>query len=439
MTPSAYCSSAARVSGLISASSSLGDPAPPHGADEPVALQGRLAEQLRQPAGRRVPPDVHLVEALLGVHETLGAHQVGGRVGVDLRDAVRVADHRHLRVETGEPDLAVDLRERPPHQHHAGDQRRRPGRAPAPRRGTSPSGRCAASRGMRATTRGVRCLAGVALVMVRPILPRRVELAVGPAECQPVRLRTEERRAHVPVRLHRVRARLRPGPVLHRRHADQLPGVHRPAAQGVQRRRRRLQGLRLLPQRQPRQGRLGRLVRRRRARRTPRPRRRPSPSPRPRAETKAETKSSDSATKTPAASAATTSRPEAPVEDAPARPGSGLRVGRVPTSPSPFSGPLDRVARARRRARRAILRRRRLLAALLTGDRGGGRAPGHRTAAGADRAGRGGGPRPARRRPGDRRRPGRRVEFRPGTRAGRAGRGPGRPGPGVLRCAGASR
>ena len=39
---------------------------------------------------------------------------------------------------------------------------------------------------------------------------------------------------------------------LHRRLADRLPRVPGPAAQGVQRRRRRLQGLRLLPQRQPR-------------------------------------------------------------------------------------------------------------------------------------------------------------------------------------------
>ena len=58
-------------------------------------------------------------------------------------------------------------------------------------------------------------------------------------------------RADLPVRLHRVRPRLRAGPELQRRLADPVPRVRRPAAQGLQRGRRGLQGLRLLPQRQP--------------------------------------------------------------------------------------------------------------------------------------------------------------------------------------------
>src|SRR6476646_11227721 len=62
---------------------------------------------------------------------------------------------------------------------------------------------------------------------------------------------TEENRADLPVRLHRVRPRLRTVPELLRRRPDGLPRVRRAAAQGVQRRRRRLQGLRLLPERQP--------------------------------------------------------------------------------------------------------------------------------------------------------------------------------------------
>ena len=58
-------------------------------------------------------------------------------------------------------------------------------------------------------------------------------------------------RADLPVRLHRVRPRVRAGAELQRRRADRLPRVLRPAAQGLQRGRRGLQGLRLLPHRLP--------------------------------------------------------------------------------------------------------------------------------------------------------------------------------------------
>ena len=51
-------------------------------------------------------------------------------------------------------------------------------------------------------------------------------------------------------------ARLRAVPELHRRRADRVPRVRRPPAEAVQRRRRRVQGLGLLPHRQPRGGRL---------------------------------------------------------------------------------------------------------------------------------------------------------------------------------------
>ena len=50
-----------------------------------------------------MPAHVHLEEPLLGVHVALGAHQVGERVGVELRDAVVVADHLDLAVRPGRP------------------------------------------------------------------------------------------------------------------------------------------------------------------------------------------------------------------------------------------------------------------------------------------------------------------------------------------------
>ena len=51
-------------------------------------------------------------------------------------------------------------------------------------------------------------------------------------------------RAHLPVRLHRVRSRVRAVPELQRRRADRVPAVRGSAAQGLQRRGRGVQGLR---------------------------------------------------------------------------------------------------------------------------------------------------------------------------------------------------
>ena len=90
----------------------LRDPAPAHGADEAVGLQGVLAEDLREPAGRDVAAEVHLEEALLRVDEALGAHQVVVGVGVDLRDAVRVAHDLHRGGQPRDLELALGLRQR---------------------------------------------------------------------------------------------------------------------------------------------------------------------------------------------------------------------------------------------------------------------------------------------------------------------------------------
>ena len=154
-------------------------------------------------------------------------------------------------VSPGTRDRPVDLGERPPHEHHrrapdAATSRstsptatvRRPAHGPRPARKTCHRG--TGSRGSSGSRHGGSQCA--------------VPLAVACGECQPCREppRPKGNRADLPVRLHRVRARLRPVPELLRRRADRVPGVPGPAAQGLQRRRRRLQGLRLLPHRQPR-------------------------------------------------------------------------------------------------------------------------------------------------------------------------------------------
>ena len=54
--------------------------------------------------------EVHLEEPVLRLHVALRVEQVVGGGGVDLRDAVVVADHLHLRAQPGDLHLAVGLR-----------------------------------------------------------------------------------------------------------------------------------------------------------------------------------------------------------------------------------------------------------------------------------------------------------------------------------------
>jgi hypothetical protein len=63
----------------------------------------------------------------------------------------------------------------------------------------------------------------------------------------------ERESADVPVPVHRVRRAPRGGPEVHRRRAHRLPGLRGQAAQGLFRGRHRLQGLGVLPHRQPQQ------------------------------------------------------------------------------------------------------------------------------------------------------------------------------------------
>ena len=61
---------------------------------------------------------VHLEEPVLGVDESLRPEQVVGVVGVDLRDAVVVADDLDLARQTRHADLALGRRERTAHPGH---------------------------------------------------------------------------------------------------------------------------------------------------------------------------------------------------------------------------------------------------------------------------------------------------------------------------------
>ena len=94
-------------------------------------------------------------------------------------------------------------------------------------------------------------------------MPHHWHSTVRSASGSPARARRRTSVADVPVRLHRVRPRVRHRAVLLRCVADRVPAVHRQAAEGLQRGRHRLQGLRLLPHRQPlvRVDRLGRVRR----------------------------------------------------------------------------------------------------------------------------------------------------------------------------------
>ena len=71
----------------------LGDPSPARSADELVDLERVLAEQLADPTGRDVPAEVHLEEPVLRLHVALGDEEVVRGLGIDLRDAVVVAQH----------------------------------------------------------------------------------------------------------------------------------------------------------------------------------------------------------------------------------------------------------------------------------------------------------------------------------------------------------
>ena len=90
----------------------LGRDAPAEGPDELVRVELARPEHLGQPAGRDMPPDLHLPHPLAGVDVALGEEEVVWRVGGDVRDPGRVAGDRHRCPEPGRGDRPGRLRHR---------------------------------------------------------------------------------------------------------------------------------------------------------------------------------------------------------------------------------------------------------------------------------------------------------------------------------------
>ncbi len=66
-----------------------------------------------------MPPQVHLEEAILRCDVALPAEQVGGRVGVNVRDPLLVAQHIDPAIEGGHSHFALGLREGAAGEPHA--------------------------------------------------------------------------------------------------------------------------------------------------------------------------------------------------------------------------------------------------------------------------------------------------------------------------------
>ena len=100
----------------------LGDPAPAHGPDHLVGRDAVGADHLREPSGGDVPAQVHLEEPVLGGHVALRPEQVLGVVGVDLRHALVVAQHRDGRGQPAHRQLAARLGEGASHEPDPDDR-----------------------------------------------------------------------------------------------------------------------------------------------------------------------------------------------------------------------------------------------------------------------------------------------------------------------------
>ncbi len=103
----------------------LGHPAPAQGAQERVGGDLVGAEQLGHAARGHVAAEVHLPEAVLGMHVPLGPEQVGRGLRVQVRDAVPVPVHGHGGGEAGQVLLAAEVGESPPYRpddKSSGDQ-----------------------------------------------------------------------------------------------------------------------------------------------------------------------------------------------------------------------------------------------------------------------------------------------------------------------------
>ena len=82
------------------------------GAQELVRVQGRGSERLGQPSGADAPVHFHLPQAILRMNETEREVRVRDAAGVDVGHAIAVAHDVHRRLETGQRDVSVELRQR---------------------------------------------------------------------------------------------------------------------------------------------------------------------------------------------------------------------------------------------------------------------------------------------------------------------------------------
>ena len=428
----------------------LGDPAPAHRPDHLVGLERLLAEQLGEPPGGDVPAHVHLEEPLLGLHVALRQHQVVHRVGVQLRDAVLVADHLDRAGQARHLELAGGLRQRATDHGDAGDrhhdqQQDEPGRdvrRPAGRGRPAAEGR-APPHPPRVRTGGLHagrvrprgrwwgcswcchCAVGFGSQDRRVPAPREDKpvptYQYACTECghrfEAVQSFHEDSLTHCPECDGRLRKVFNAVGVVFKGSGFYRNDSRSGAASVVLRLRHGL--ARRTPARTPsdsgswtpapRPGAPRRARRPRRPRRRPpRRHRRPRPPPRPRPR-----------------------RPD-PVERPPAGGPGRPTVDGMSDAPVPRWRPAtgrDRLARRLTTWRRAVLARRRPLAALLTAVAGAGVAADPGPAARAHGPGARRGPRPRARRGAGRRRPdGGGLPRR--DRPGRAGARPGRPDPG---------
>ena len=79
-------------------------------AQQPVGLEGERAEQFRQRARRHASLELDLPQPVLRVDVALGDEQVAQGGGVDVRDAVTVAQHAH-RGGDGRSQCAIERRQ----------------------------------------------------------------------------------------------------------------------------------------------------------------------------------------------------------------------------------------------------------------------------------------------------------------------------------------
>ena len=80
------------------------------GAEQAVGRHKLLTQQFGQFATGQTPQQLHLEQAVLGVHVAQGAIQVGLVLGTDVRDAQFVVVDRDRGVQLAEHQLAVALR-----------------------------------------------------------------------------------------------------------------------------------------------------------------------------------------------------------------------------------------------------------------------------------------------------------------------------------------